>query len=333
MSPLRSKEKLCFKESRHGAGVLAFLVGAAVVLAAAPVRADPAPTLRQVELAIGTLQAQMQTATEQYNQARDAMTAAQNSRLRLTRSMAALQPRLAVETERVGQFAATVYRGAGVGTMTTLLTSGSPDELLAELATLQVLNRQRRAGLNQLLAVRRTLTAQQAALLAAVSAQNRGMHAMATQQQAIQTDLARWQHLRDTYYPDAGRTADIYPEVYDGPATGAARIALTYAYAHMGSPYQWAADGPDSFDCSGLTLASWRAAGVSMPHSASGQYNAFPHVALSDLRPGDLVYYPHHIAIYAGDGYVVHAPQAGDVVRRVPMARAGGGVIGAVRPS
>jgi cell wall-associated NlpC family hydrolase len=312
--------------------LVAFLVGAAVVLTATPVRADPAPTLQQVRQAIGTLQARMQTATEQYNQARDGVAAAQNTRYQLTRSMAAMQPQVVAEARRVGEFAATAYRGSDIGLMTTLLTSGSPETLLEQMSTLQILNRLRRAGLDRLLALQRTLGAQRTALAATVAAQGRGMHAMAAQQQAIQADLARWQHLRDTYYPDAGGSS-VYPEVYAGPATGAARTALTYAYAHMGSPYRWGADGPDTFDCSGLTLASWRAAGVSMPHSASGQYNTFRHVPISELQPGDLVYYPHHIAIYTGDGYVVHAPQAGDVVRRAPMDRAGGGVIGAVRPS
>jgi len=158
-----------------------FLVGASTVLTATEVRADPAPTLRQVEQTIGTLQTRMQTATEQYNQARDAITAAQNRRLALTRSLTALRPRLAAEAERVGRFAAIAYQGSDIGTVTTLLTSGSPDTLLEQLVTLQVLNRQRRAGLDRLLAVRRTIGGQQAALVATVVAQNRGMHAMATQ--------------------------------------------------------------------------------------------------------------------------------------------------------
>lgn len=313
-------------------GMVAFLVGAATMLSAAPARAEPPPSLHQVQLAIGTLQARMQVATEQYNQARDALNGVNVQRQRISASMAALQPRLMAETRRVAEFAAAAYRGGDVGMLTALLSSGSPETLLSELATLQMLNRQRRAGLDGLLSVRRQFAAQQSALAQTVAAQNRGMHAIAVQQRAIQTDLARWQELRDKYFPDAG-DAQVYPQVYEGPATGAARKALTYAYAQMGSPYRWGASGPDEFDCSGLTLASWRTAGVSMPHSASGQYATFRKVPVSDLRPGDLVYYPHHIAIYAGRGYVVHAPQAGDVVRRAPMAKAGQGVIGAVRPS
>ncbi|WP_163506770.1 C40 family peptidase [Fodinicola acaciae] len=313
-------------------GVVAFLVGAAAVLTASPVRADPPPSLHQVELAIGTLQARMQVATEQYNQARDALDGVNSRRRRIGASIAALEPRLTAETYRVATFAASAYRGGDVGMLTVLLSSGSPETLLSQLATLQVLNHQRRAGLDGLLALRRQLAGQRSALVAAVTAQNRGMHAIAMRQRAIQTDLARWQQLRDKYFPDSGEPA-VYPQVYDGSATGAARVALTYAYAHMGSPYRWGADGPDEFDCSGLTMAAWRAAGVTMPHSASGQYAAFRRVPLSQVRPGDLVYYPHHIAIYAGGGYVVHAPQAGDVVRRAPMSTAGQGVIGVVRPS
>jgi peptidoglycan DL-endopeptidase CwlO len=100
----------------------------------------------------------------------------------------------------------------------------------------------------------------------------------------------------------------------DGPASGRAAQAVRTAYAQLGDPYAWGADGPSSFDCSGLTMYSWAAAGVSLPHSSSAQYSAVRHIAVSDLEPGDLVFYYSpisHVAVYIGGGRVIDAPYPG----------------------
>ena len=85
-------------------------------------------------------------------------------------------------------------------------------------------------------------------------------------------------------------------------------------YAQLGDPYAWGAAGPSSFDCSGLTMYSWAAAGVSLPHSSSAQYGVVRHVAISDLQPGDLVFYYSpisHVGIYIGGGRIIDAPYPG----------------------
>src|SRR6185503_15210639 len=84
---------------------------------------------------------------------------------------------------------------------------------------------------------------------------------------------------------------------------GRAGVAVKYAYAQLGKPYKWAAAGPNSFDCSGLTLAAWRAAGLSLPHNAAMQWRSMPHISRAALRPGDLVFYRSlgHVAIYVGN--------------------------------
>ncbi|MEP7054241.1 MAG: NlpC/P60 family protein [Actinomycetota bacterium] len=82
-------------------------------------------------------------------------------------------------------------------------------------------------------------------------------------------------------------------------------IAVRAAYAQLGKPYVWAADGPDTFDCSGLTLFAWAKAGVSLPHSSRAQFNEGRHVGRGELRPGDLVFYGspiHHVGMYIGVG-------------------------------
>jgi cell wall-associated NlpC family hydrolase len=102
------------------------------------------------------------------------------------------------------------------------------------------------------------------------------------------------------------------------PARGGAATAVATALAQVGKPYVWGAAGPDSFDCSGLTMFAWAAAGVSLPHFSGAQYASTTHISLSELQPGDLVFYEspdQHVAMYIGGGQIVHAPHTGDVVR------------------
>jgi cell wall-associated NlpC family hydrolase len=104
------------------------------------------------------------------------------------------------------------------------------------------------------------------------------------------------------------------------PTSAQAGIAVNYALAQVGKPYCYAGTGP-CYDCSGLTMMSWLAAGVTLPHPASSQYASIPHVAMNQLQPGDLVFYADlsHVAIYAGSGMVVEATHTGDFVHYWPM--------------
>jgi len=105
--------------------------------------------------------------------------------------------------------------------------------------------------------------------------------------------------------------------------TAAAQVAVDTALAQVGDPYVWGAEGPDAFDCSGLTLYAWSAAGVSLPHSSSMQSTVGTAVAYSDLQPGDLVFFyspVSHVAMYIGDGLIVSAPHSGDVVKVMPIS-------------
>ncbi|MBP2704281.1 C40 family peptidase [Microbispora sp. RL4-1S] len=117
-----------------------------------------------------------------------------------------------------------------------------------------------------------------------------------------------------------GRATRIsFPIVGDGKAAEAARWALSQQM----KPYVWGAAGPSSFDCSGLVLAAYQHVGISLPHYTGDQWTAGTHLASKDdLRPGDLVFFYgdlHHVGIYIGGGYMVHAPHTGDVVRVAKM--------------
>jgi cell wall-associated NlpC family hydrolase len=108
------------------------------------------------------------------------------------------------------------------------------------------------------------------------------------------------------------------------PASSKAAIAIAYARAQLGKPYVFGAAGPDAFDCSGLTMMAWRAAGVSMAHYSGSQAAAFPKVSWDQLQPGDiLVFYSdyHHVGLYIGGGQMIQAPHTGDVVKISPAWR------------
>ncbi|MDX2921559.1 MULTISPECIES: C40 family peptidase [Streptomyces] len=117
------------------------------------------------------------------------------------------------------------------------------------------------------------------------------------------------------------------------PPTRQGGDAVAYAVRQIGKPYVWGAEGPDSFDCSGLTSRAWSTAGRTIPRTSQEQWKRLPRVPVSALRPGDLVvYFPKatHVALYIGDGLVVQAPRPGVKVKVSPLAS--NPLLGAVRP-
>ncbi|MFF5977237.1 NlpC/P60 family protein [Streptomyces olindensis] len=109
--------------------------------------------------------------------------------------------------------------------------------------------------------------------------------------------------------------------------------AVRYAVRQLGKPYEWGAEGPRSYDCSGLTSQAWAEAGTPIPRTSQEQWEQLERIPLSELRPGDLVvYFPEatHVALYLGDGMVVQAPRPGAEIKVSPIAA--NPVLGAVRP-
>lgn len=133
------------------------------------------------------------------------------------------------------------------------------------------------------------------------------------------------QYKAQTAWLSTGAMKDV-----NGAASEAGKRAVQFATTQIGKPYKWGAVGPDSFDCSGLTSQAWLAAGRGIPRTSQEQLRLLPKVAVKDMRPGDLIIYfddASHVAMYIGDGAMVHAPRPG---RNVTIAGAGSMPIKAV---
>ncbi len=134
--------------------------------------------------------------------------------------------------------------------------------------------------------------------------------------ETLHTGRSRWVSL--TYLARAIATSTA-----PAPTSTKGQTAYAFARTQLGKPYSYGAAGPDAYDCSGLTLTSWRKAGVALPRTTAQQFHIGKRITKGDLRVGDLVFYygptPSHVGIYAGGGKIIHAPRPGKVVQHVPI--------------
>lgn len=183
--------------------------------------------------------------------------------------------------------------------------------------------------LSSLLAAEQARRAEAARQQAAAAAQTAAAQAQA--QSAVSTRSA-----------SAPKSAPVATPGPVGPApapNGGAGAAVAAAMSKMGSPYVWGAAGPSTFDCSGLTMWAWGQAGVSLPHFTGSQLAVSRRISLSELQPGDLVFFwgpgdsgpPGHVGLYIGGGSMVHAPHAGSSVHTDSIYYWGGASLAAGR--
>jgi peptidoglycan DL-endopeptidase CwlO len=186
------------------------------------------------------------------------------------------------------------------------------------------------------------LTAQEKARLAAIEKQKQEEAArkaaeLARQQAAEQAAAQQESGAGSSSTGSGSSSTSPSTSTTDSSYATKAEKALAFARAQIGKPYVWGATGPDSYDCSGLTQAAWKAAGVTLPRTTYDQVNAGTTVSLADAQPGDLVFFyddVSHVGIYIGNGMMIHAPKPGAYVREESIYYDGeSGIHSVVRPA
>ncbi|HET6988405.1 MAG TPA: NlpC/P60 family protein [Kribbella sp.] len=314
------------------AGVL-FIQGAA--------DADPTPTLAQAKSQVAALQHKAEVAGESANDLRGQIGASTARVNALKAAIAKQQGQVDTVKRQIGSLAVAGYQTSGMSTTAQLLLSPNPDQFLSQASTAQAFAGQQDTALRRYQQAQGKLTDLQASEQTELSA----LKAVQSQQDAlkaqIQTNLNAAQKVLDKL-SDADRRriaqenaaeaekARQQRPTRDGdrtdnlpvPASGRAGTAVQAALSQLGDPYVWGADGPSSYDCSGLMLYAWGKAGVSLSHSSKAQASEGRRVSKSQLMPGDLVFYYSpisHVAMYIGNGRIVHAPRPGKSVEIAPM--------------
>lgn len=296
--------------------------------------ADPQPTIAEVKKRVDRLHHEAEKAAELANEYSDKTEAIERRLKKLNADLERQRAEVRALRDEIGAFAAAEYRTGGMDTTMQLLLADDPDRFLAQMSSARALSGQQSDVLKRLQAEQKELAEQEAlqkaerARLEAARRQAKERLAEAKAKAAKAEDLlerlteeerARLAALEARQQ----RTSRDYERNLDLPAgTGRGAIALEFAKAQLGEPYVFGAAGPDSWDCSGLTMAAWAQAGVSLPHSARQQYYQGPQISRSQLQPGDLVFFYsdlHHVGIYAGNGMVLHAPKPGDVVEYIDI--------------
>jgi cell wall-associated NlpC family hydrolase len=322
-------------------------IGAAVVLAggiaagaAQAAGAQPQPTVSQVQAEVNADTSKYDQVSEQYDAAASQLSQADSRLAQVNKEMAADQQRYASSRQKVVQIADASYEDQGQTSMAGLFTNGNPSHVLDEASMILEIAGQRNEEAQAFLDDAQQLTSAQQEQkrtqqgIAQVTAQrlkekNEAQQALASEKTQLDTLTQAEQQKVESETLGGGSTSGSSSSgsttvtAVTGTGDAAKAVAYVLEMAQDKCPYVYGAVGPCSagFDCSGLQQAAWAAAGVNIPRDTYEQWAALPHVSMSDLQPGDLIYYDGegHVAMYVGNGMIVDAPQTGQDVTERPM--------------
>lgn len=330
------------------------LVGAGTVGDASAI---PRRDLQQVRNEVRTLQARSEAATERYNAARQELANITGRLHGLQRRVERERAELQVALSSVNDLARAAYTSGGVDPGLHVLLGDDPVAFLAQAAAIDQVAQSQSSKVRRSQTIRLRLAQSQAAVAGqqAMAQQRRDAMAQAKTESRERLDEAEAllagleaaerrrlvalaeQERRDSLAAAAAATAALSKgpgrrtpaaprpssASGDNSGSGRARAAVAYALAQVGDRYVAAAAGPNSWDCSGLTMAAWRQAGISLPHYSYSQLSTTKRIPLDEARPGDLVFYfgggVHHVGLYIGNGQMVHAanPRSGVLVTNI----------------
>ncbi|MFG2461616.1 NlpC/P60 family protein [Streptomyces sp. NPDC048523] len=341
------------------------VIGAVAVLAApgtafAAPSPTPSPTasptavtnkdIEAVRKQLDVLYHDAAVATDAYNAAEEKAEQQSAQIVALARKIVKGQERLAELKARAGAAAAAQYRTYGLSDEARLMLSDDPQEFLDSTGRVLQGQRATKALIAELAHTQQDLKQYADDASAQWTKLEANRKAKATARKKVEQQIAAAEKLESrleakekerlaelqeqaarqaqTAWLDSGVLKDI-----SGKASEAGKTAVAYATNQIGKPYEWGAEGPDSYDCSGLTSQAWASAGKPIPRTSQEQWKQLKHVDVEDMRPGDLIIYfddASHVAMYLGDGAIVHAPRPG---RTVTIAGAGSmPILGVVRP-
>jgi cell wall-associated NlpC family hydrolase len=290
----------------------ASLVVAGLILLAASGTGHADPAADRQRLRTSAWQ-ELEGVIERYNAVRDDLRATDARLGQVNTRLGPLQAQVDAAQRETDETAAALYRSGAIGSTSVLIAAPSPEVWMDQLAMLEQISRRRVGALRAFQAVQETLRADRAELSELQQRQRAQRVELIQRRATIETQLRRLGDGRVARAP-SGALHDGFVPVFTDDAAGR---AVRYAHSQLGKVYQWGADGPNSFDCSGLTMAAWKTAGVVLPHNAARQKQTVRPIRRDELRPGDLVFYykdVSHVGIYIGDGRVIEAPRAGERV-------------------
>jgi len=317
---------------------LALTLPLAVVWAGGVARAEP--TARDLQNQLRRLNGQADQAVERYLDAKLGLDQARASLGSLNEQVQVARGQLDGLKGLVSAQAADAYM-FGPADVALILNPGNADDTLDRMQTLNLLAQRASDQLEDLAVAERAFQTEMARLREVEREREQQVKRLAAEKDKVDRLVQRTQSLLDQLRLSGGAAAidGIDPGLPAGsfgplPSGGGAAAAVRYAYAQIGKPYQFGADGPGSFDCSGLTMMAWRQGGIALPHSAAGQYGIGRHVTRSELQPGDLIfrYSPiSHVAMYVGGGMQVAATHTGSTVKLQSAFQ--GPIVGYSRPN